>query len=321
MREIEHGIIIVAIGAKESKPTEYLYGENEKIITQLEFERWLFNEKSKKENTKSVVIIQCVGSREDEHPYCSKVCCSGAIKNALKFKEKYPDGNLFILYRDVRTYGTKEKYYREARDNGVIFVRYDKECKPDVKSDGNLLKVKIKDHILNRELELTPDLLVLSACMIPSESAKDIASMLKVSLNTEGFFLEAHMKLRPVDFAAEGIFMAGTCHSPKFIDETISQASAAVSRACTIISKDTYEAEAAIASVNEDICAGCGICSRVCSYGAIEIVTEGEKLKAQVTDALCKGCGSCASACPSGAMEQKGFMSKQLRAMVGAALE
>ncbi|MFX0200111.1 MAG: CoB--CoM heterodisulfide reductase iron-sulfur subunit A family protein, partial [Candidatus Hodarchaeota archaeon] len=331
IREIEHGIIIVATGAQESVPKEYLYGKDKRVVTQLEFEKWLSNEKSAEksetQHPKSIVMIQCVGSREEDNPYCSRVCCTGAIKNAMRLKEKHPEANVFILYRDVRTYGAKEKYYREARDKGVIFIRYDKDHKPEVqfkdniRSKDNRLIVKIKDPILDRDLELETDLLVLSACMVPSEGTQELAKMLKVPLNTDGFFLEAHMKLRPVDFATEGIFMAGTCHAPKFIDETISQASAAVSRACTIISKDTYEAEAAIASVNDEICAGCGICKAVCSYGAIEIISEGQKHKAQVTDAVCKGCGSCVAACPSGAMEQKGFKSKQLLAMVDAALE
>jgi heterodisulfide reductase subunit A len=333
--EIEHGIIIVATGAKESVPTEYFYDKDKRVITQLEFEKRLFEEKSDEEsetqNPKSIVMIQCVGSRETAHPYCSRVCCTGAIKNALRLKKKHPEVNVFILYRDVRTYGAREKYYREARDKGIIFIRYDKDHKPEIRYDkdhksdiqsmDNSLIVKIKDAILDRDLLLETDLLVLSACMTPGEDTQDLARMLKVPLNTDGFFLEAHMKLRPVDFATEGVFMAGTCHSPKFIDESISQSIAAVSRACTIISKDTYEAEAAIASVNEDICAGCGICKVVCSYGAIDIVKEGEKHKVKVTDAICKGCGSCVAACPSGAMEQKGFKSGQLLAMVDAALE
>jgi len=323
VREIEHGVIIVATGAQESVPREYAYGEDGRVMTLLEFEKWLYSEESeiKHQNPKSVVMIQCVGSREADHPYCSRVCCTGAIKNALSLKEKHSDADVFILYRDVRTYGTKEKYYREARDKGIIFVRYNQDQKPEVRSGKDGLIVKVKDPILDRDLELETDLLVLSSCVIPTQGADELASMLKVPLNTDGFFLEAHMKLRPVDFATEGVFMAGTCHAPKFIDETISQASAAVSRACTILSKNTYQAEAAIACVNEDICSGCGICKTVCSYNAIEIVTEGEKSKAQVTDALCKGCGACAAACPSGAMEQKGFKSTQLLAMVDAALE
>jgi heterodisulfide reductase subunit A len=321
VNEIEHGIIIVATGAQESIPKEHTYGKNKRVMTLLEFEKWLSSEESESKNPESMVMIQCVGSREADHPYCSRVCCTGAIKNALRLKEKHPDADVFILYRDVRTYGTKEKYYREARDKGIIFVRYDGDRKPEVRSDKNGLIVKVKDPILDRDLELEAGLLVLSSCMIPSEGIEALAMMLKVPLNTDGFFLEAHMKLRPVDFATEGIFMAGTCHAPKFIDETIAQASAAVSRACTILSKNTYQAEAAIACVNEDICSGCGICKTVCSYNAIEIVTEGEKSKAKVTDALCKGCGACAAACPSGAMEQKGFKSAQLLAMVDAALE
>ncbi len=346
--EIEHGVVIVATGAEQSKPKEYLYGEDEKVITQLELEKRLSvigerlaqakGQKPKPENRlpNTVVMIQCVGSRENEHPYCSRVCCQEAIKNALKLKELNPKANIYILYRDVRTYGFYEEYYQKARDNGVIFIRYEKEEKPVVTrlsvSGGRLspntehrtpntdLIVKVKDPILGAELVIEPDLVVLSPAIVPRVDASEISQMLKVPLNEDRFFLEAHVKLRPVDFATEGIFLAGLAHSPKTIDESISQAKAAAGRACTIISKDKYEAEATTSHVNEDICAGCGVCVSVCSYDAPELITRDGKVVSYVNSALCKGCGNCAGACPSGAIEHLGFKARQTLTMIETAL-
>ncbi len=231
-----------------------------------------------------------------------------------------PELSIYILYRDVRTYGFLEEYYQKARDNGILFIRYEKEEKPIVKKNGNGLRVKVQDFILGAHLIIEPDLVVLSPAIVPRKDAFDISQMLKVPLNEDGFFLEAHVKLRPVDFATEGVFLAGLAHSPKTIDESISQAKAASARACTIISKDKYEAEAIIASVNEDICSGCGVCESLCSYGAPEIVIKDGRRVSQVNKALCKGCGSCVSACPSGAMQQLGFKSQQTLTMMNAAL-
>ncbi|MBA7598210.1 NAD(P)H-quinone oxidoreductase subunit I, chloroplastic [subsurface metagenome] len=323
--ELEHGIIIVAIGGKEYQPTEYLYGKHDRVISQLELEKRIATLNPELSTLNSIVMIQCVGSRDDSHPYCSRTCCSQAIKNALKLKEINPNANIYILYRDVRTYGFREDYYREAREAGVTFIRYDEYNKPEIIPQAESLKVSLKDPLLNYQLILDAELLILSLGTVPQPDCGEVAEMLKIPLNEDKFFLEAHVKLRPVDFATEGIFLAGMAHSPKFIDETIAQANAAVSRACTIISKDKYLAEPTIAEVNEDICDGCGICEPVCEYGAIEIVTEEkegrEMKKVKLTEALCKGCGTCIAACPSGAMEQKGFKSEQLVAMVDAALE
>lgn len=322
--KLEHGVIIVATGAKESTPKEYLYGEDDRVITQLELEEKIARGELGKPAT--VAMIQCVGSRDDERPYCSRVCCADAIKNALKIKEQSPDTDIYILYRDIRTYGFKELYYEEARRKGIKFIRYEKDEKPAVSKDAKGLKVEVIDPVLKRGLRIRPDYLILSAAIEPRIAEnEELAKMLKVPLNDEKFFLEAHVKLRPVDFATEGVFLTGMAHNPKSIEETIAQASAAAARACTIISKDKYIAEAAIAAVNEDVCDGCGICEPVCEYGAIEIITEsvnGKELKkAKVTEALCKGCGGCVAACPSGAMEQKGFKSEQVLAMIDAALE
>jgi heterodisulfide reductase subunit A-like polyferredoxin len=324
--KLEHGVIIVATGAKESTPKEYLYGEDDKVVTQLEFEKKIAGGEIEKKKPKTVAMIQCVGSRDEERPYCSRVCCADAIKNALKITEQSPETDIYILYRDIRTYGFKEIHYEEARRKGIKFIRYDKDDKPKVSKDNKGLKIEIVDPILQKGLRIRPDYLVLSAAIEPRiKENEELSKLLKIPLNDEKFFLEAHVKLRPVDFPTEGVFLAGMAHNPKSIEETIAQAGAAAARACTIISKDKYEAEAAIAVVNEDVCDGCGICEPVCEYGAIEIITEtvdGKELKkAKVTEALCKGCGGCVAACPSGAMEQKGFKSNQVLAMIDAALE
>ena len=342
--EIEHGIAVVATGAEESRPKEYLYGEDERVITQLELEKKLvevediLETKGKKPiseigKLKSVVMIQCVGSRDDERSYCSRVCCQEAIKNALKLRKLNPKTNIYILYRDIRTYGFYEEYYQNARQEGIIFIRYEKEEKPIVekseiqnpksekeKATKDGLSVKVKDHILEKQLVINPDLVVLAPAIVPRADALDISQMLKVPLNEDRFFLEAHVKLRPVDFATEGLFLAGLAHSPKTIDETISQAKAAAGRACTILSKDKYVAEATISSVNEDICAGCGICVSVCPYDAPELIAKEGRVVSHVNEALCKGCGSCACACPSGAIEHLGFKTRQTLTMLEAAL-
>ena len=317
--ELQHGIIVVATGAQESIPKEYLYGEDERIITQLGLEKQIAEDKNF--DKKTIVMIQCVGSRNDEHLYCSRVCCSDAIKNALKLKEKNTDAEVFILYRDMRTYGFREFFYEKAREKGIIFIRYDIEEKPQVKKGEKGLEVVVREHILDEELLIHADLVVLSPAIVPRPENIELAKQLKVPLNEDDFFLEAHVKLRPVDFATEGIFLAGMAHSPKSIDESISQAYAAASRACTIISKKEYITEATIAAVNEDLCSGCRMCEILCEYNAIEIIDNPnypERKIAKVNEALCKGCGLCSGACPSGAMEQKGFKSRQIMAMIDA---
>lgn len=322
-KTIEHGVIIVATGAQPYKPKEYLYGKDKRVVTQLELEGMIAKGEINYDSIKSLVMIQCVGSRNNEHPWCSRICCSNAIKNARKLLSRKPELQLFILNKDIRTYGFREKWYNEVRDAGGIFLRYTDDKEPEVKKKGNGLVVKTYDQILEKEIEIPADLVVLSTGIVPPKENEELSKMLKVPLNEEGFFLEAHVKLRPVDFATEGIFLAGFAHSPKFIDETIVQAKAAAGRAMTIISKPKYKAQPTIAAVNEDICDGCGICEPVCEYSAIEIVAEKdnpENKKAVVNEALCKGCGACIAACPSGAMEQKGFTSQQIYAMIEAAL-
>ena len=320
--EIKHGVIVVATGGAESKPTEYGYGPGGTVLTQLELEDRLYK-RHPLDGVETVVMIQCVGSREPDHMYCSRTCCATAVKNALKIKELSPDTEVYVLYRDMRTYGLAEAHYRAARDKGVVFVRYELDAKPVV-SGTSQLTVRVREPMLDRQLELHPDLLVLSSRIDPTAGAEDLGQMLKVPLNADNFFLEAHVKLRPVEFATEGIFVAGLAHGPKTTAETVAQAQAAAAKACTVLSKDQYEAEPTIAALNEDLCDGCGICVPVCEYNALEIIdrpggAEGEQI-VRINEAMCKGCGGCVAACPSGAMEQKGFKNNQMLAMIEAAL-
>jgi len=336
---LEHGVVIVATGGQEYRPTEYLYGEHPRVVTQSELEAmlaggsnelWVMSNNEETSNSSlitrpSVVMIQCVGSRNGEHPYCSRTCCGEAIKNALKIKEVSPDADVFVLYRDVRTYGFKEDFYREAREHGVIFVSYEEDRKPEVvreNVDGKeVLKVRVWDSATGEELVIDADLLALSVAIVPSSGNRVLAQMLKIPLNDDGFFLEAHVKLRPVDFATEGVFVCGLAHSPKFMDETIAQASAAVSRACTVLTKEKIEAEGIIARVDIARCSACGLCELVCAYKAVEVRLVDERrgiMAAQVNEALCKGCGACAAGCRSGAIDLQGFTDAQIVAAINA---
>jgi heterodisulfide reductase subunit A len=261
-------------------------------------------------------MIQCVGSRDEERPYCSRVCCSNAIKNAIKFKETNPKASVYILFRDIRTYGLREKYYRIAREKGVKFIRYDKDEKPYVTENGNGVTVEVKDRILGKTLIMNPDLLVLSTGIVPNPENKVLSQLLKVPLDSDGFFLEAHVKLRPVDFATDGVFVCGLSHYPKDISETIAQARAAAGRAATILNKDSIEAEGKVSSIREERCSGCGACVEVCAYNAIEIDTN--RRIAVVNDALCKGCGACAATCRSSAIDLRGFRNEQILCALNA---
>jgi heterodisulfide reductase subunit A len=323
-RKLKHGVVIVATGAQEYQPTEYLYGKDKRVITQRELEERLSGYQTIRQSDdktiglfdyKTIVMIQCVGSRDNNHPYCSRRCCSQAIKNALKIQKTNPKTRIYVLYRDVRTYGFKENFYTAARENGVIFIRFDDEKGPVLQNSNGSLELSIFDPVLQENISIHPDLVVLSTGIVPEDN-KETAKMLKVPLNSDGYFLEAHVKLRPVDFATEGIFVAGLAHSPKFINETIAQAEASAARASTILANNKYYAEATVSHVYEDICVGCGLCSSLCPYEAIEIITEDGKRRSKVNEALCKGCGTCVAACPSGAMDQYGFTKKQIMAMI-----
>jgi heterodisulfide reductase subunit A len=315
---IEHGVVIVATGAVEYTPKEYLYGEDPRVMTQHELE-----EKIAKGglNVQKVVMIQCVGARNEERPNCARICCGQAVKNALKIKELNPEADVYILYKDVRTYGFMEEYYREAAAKGVLFINYADERKPRVVNEGGQLKVTFWEPVLKQEVQMEPDIVVLSAATIPNPDNKKIAEMLKVPLTKDGFFLEAHMKLRPVDFQTDGVFLCGMAHSPKFIEESISQACAAAARAATILSKKALEMEGIVASVDEDLCSGCRICEYLCPYSAIEMIEKEGKTVAHVIEALCKGCGVCGTACPTKAITLGHFTTEEILAQVRAALK
>ncbi|MEM2321524.1 MAG: CoB--CoM heterodisulfide reductase iron-sulfur subunit A family protein [Candidatus Bathyarchaeia archaeon] len=317
VKEIEHGVIIVATGAMEYKPEEYLYGVDQRVITQRELEekihKGLFN-------AKSVAMIQCVGARNEENPNCSRICCSEAIKNALKIKKISPETEVYVLYKDVRSYGFKEEYYHEALKKGVVFINYNDSQKPSVAKEGDRIKLVFWEPVLQQEIEIYPDLVVLSAAVVPNPDNKKVAEMLKVPLTKDGFFLEAHMKLRPVDFQTEGIFLCGLAHGPKSIDECVSQACAAAARAATILSKKVLEMEGIIATVNEDLCGGCRICEALCSFGAVEMREKEGRLVAHIIEALCKGCGTCGSACPTKAISPQHFTTEQILSQVRAIL-
>jgi heterodisulfide reductase subunit A len=301
------GAIIVATGGAEYKPKEYLYGQNDSVFTQMEFEKKLAAGES---DFKKIVMIQCVGSRNKERPYCSRVCCTHAVKNALKLKELNPDSEIVVLFKDMRTYGFKEDYYADASEAGVKFIRYDDENKPEVeaKSDGKL-KVAFVDPVLGENLAMEPDALVLSAAIIPNPDNKKLSQMLKAQLSRDKFFLEAHMKLRPVDFSTEGMFLCGLAHSPKFINESIYQSSASVSRACTIISKEFLEVGGAISVVEEGKCIACLTCVRTCPYFVPVINDQGV---AQIDVATCQGCGICAAECPVKAIQLEHYTDSQI---------
>ena len=317
-KEVEHGIVIVATGAVEYKPTEYVYGKDPRVLTQHEIEEKIA---SGNFNAKKVVMIQCVGARTKERPNCARICCGQAIKNALKIKEVNPETDVYILYKDVRSYGFKEDYYRQAAEKGVLFINYDDERKPQVTNENGRLRVRFWEPVIKETVEIEPDAVVLSAATIPNPDNKRISEMLKVPLAKGGFFLEAHMKLRPVDFQTDGVFLCGMAHSPKFIDETISQACAAAARAATILSKETLEMEGIIANVDEDLCSGCRICESLCPYSAIEMKEQAEEKRvAHVIEALCKGCGVCGTACPTKALKLGHFTTEEIMAQVEAAL-
>ncbi len=320
-RTLEHGAVVVATGALENKPEEYLYGADERVLTHLELDDALRigGEKIKKAGT--AVFIQCVGSREPQRPYCSKVCCTHSIKSAIELKEMNPDMDIYVLYRDIRTYGQREELYREARAKGVIFIRYDLERKPIVTKEGEGLSVIVRDHILGRDIRIIPDLVVLASAIVPRDNA-ELAQMFKLSVNEDGFFMEAHAKLRPVEFASDGLFLAGMAHYPKPIEESIAQAQAAASRASVVLAKETLTVEGVVSHVEEHYCLGCGICVEVCPFGAPSLVErEGGRIVSHIEAALCKGCGACAAACPTGAAVNYHYDDQEVMTMVEAALD
>jgi heterodisulfide reductase subunit A-like polyferredoxin len=316
-KEYEHGVVIVAVGAKESTPSEYLYGQDSRVITQKELEENIARQWEEINRFRDIVMIQCVGSRTPERPNCSRICCSVAIKNALRIKQKNPDAKVTILYRDIRTYGLLERYYTQAREKGVEFIQYELESKPDLKVEQGRLQLKVKDRIVGEEIALQPDLVVLASAITPYEN-EALAKMLKVPLTADGFFLEAHMKLRPVDFATDGIFLAGLAHFPKTISESISQADAAVARATAAIAKGYVSVLPTISEVDQTRCVGCGLCELLCPFSAIRVIETEKGSKAETIAASCKGCGICASSCPQKAATVLHFSDEELAAQIDA---
>jgi len=317
--EVKHGAAVIAIGGHSYKPKEYLYKENPRVLLNLEMDQALREQNPLVTGARSAVFIQCVGSREPERPYCSRICCTHSVESALRLKALNPDMDVYILYRDLRTYGLRETLYKEARAQGVMFIRFDLENKPRVEqtADGGL-KVTVKDNILGIPLIITPDVLTLASAIIVKDQEK-LAKLFKVPLNNDGFFLEAHMKLRPVDFATDGVFVAGLAHYPKPMDEAIAQAKAAAARAAVVLAQDAIRAGGVVAQVDPATCSGCQACVGVCPFGAINY-QEPEDV-CQVNQALCKGCGTCAANCPSECITLFGFSHQQIYAQVDEALE
>jgi len=316
--EIPHGAAIIAIGGHSYKPQEYFYGQNPRVMLSLEMDMALREKNPLVTDAQSAVFIQCVGSRIPERPYCSRVCCTHSVENALQLKELNPDMDVFILYRDMRTYGTRENLYKEAREKGVMFIRFSVDDVPKVEqtADGRLT-VTVRDHVLGRPVTLEADILGLASAIIVKDQL-DLAQLFKVPLTNDGFFLEAHMKLRPVDFATDGVFVAGLAHYPKPMDESIAQAKAAAARAAVVLSQESIRAGGVVAEVDASTCVGCQACVGVCPFGAITFL-EDQKV-CEVNQALCKGCGTCAANCPSECITLFGFSHKQLYTQVDEAL-
>jgi len=318
---LDIGTIVVATGATILEPVGmYGYGKHENVITQLQLERLLKEGQLKK--PEKVVMIQCVGSREEKgRTYCSRVCCMTALKNAMLIRELYPETDVYLLYRDLQTYGHHyEHHHREAQEKGIRFIKYVLEKPPEVSAGKNgKLEVNVYHALLGEPIKIESDLVVLSTPLIQHEDAKELSKMLKVPLGSDGFFFEAHVKLRPIEFATDGIFVCGTAHSPKDTAESVSQAFGVASRAAIPMALKRLRTEAVTALVDEDLCSGCRICEAVCEYSAIEMQEKEGKLTSKVLEALCKGCGTCGASCPTGAITMRHFTDNQLIAQVRAA--
>jgi heterodisulfide reductase subunit A-like polyferredoxin len=338
-RLIEHGVTLVTTGGQEYRGKAYGLGGDPRVITQSDLERLLATSNEQRaageiespiSHLQSLVMLQCVGPWDDEVDgadfYCSRICCSIAAKNALRIKEQNPSCQVFVLYnRDIRTYGFQERLYTQAREAGVIFLRYQEGTRPQLDHNGRLL-VTVQDEVLGQPVALNPDLLVLSEAIIPAEGSKELAELLKFSCTLEGFFLEAHVKLQPVDFPAEGIFLAGMAHYPKLLDETIAQAGAAAARAASILSKDQLEVGGVVAVVEPTKCTACLTCVRICPFGAVQINPEltgvgGIDGAAEITAAACRGCGLCPAECPAKAIQLQHFTDDQVLAKEEALFE
>jgi len=322
VKEIKHGVTVISVGAELLETDEYLYGKESGVVNQLELEEMIEKGDERFKNARNIVMIQCVGSREDKRNYCSRICCTESVKNALKIKERDCRKNVYILFRDMRTYSFNEDYYREAAGKGIRFIRYEPESKPSVEvalEEGRrILRVKVLDQIMHKILEIDADLISLAVAVVPNRESWELSKMFKVVLNPDGFFQEAHVKLRPVDFAAEGVFLCGMAHYPKHLTETINQAQGAAGRALTILSQDTITASGSVCEVNEEKCVACKACIEACAYGAIELRETKEGKRAWVNSVLCKGDGLCNSKCPTGAIVLKHYTDEQLLSQMSA---
>jgi heterodisulfide reductase subunit A len=331
---LEHGTIVVATGGHEVTPTEYLYGQDPRVVTQRQLEEMLVDWETSKLVTgkpaegahadqstslpttnlpNTIVMIQCVGSREPERPYCSRVCCTKAVANALKIKEQNPEANVFVLYREMRTHGFREDAYRQARDEGVIFLRYELPAKPEVSADEEGLTVRLTEPITGEEITLRADVVALSVGIEPNDN-RSLANVLDVPLDANGFFQEEYAKMRPLDFSRRGIFVCGLAHSPCAADETILQAQGAAMRAAALLAQKRLEAPAFAVQVNTRLCSACGLCVEICPFGARVLEPGGHY--AEVIEVLCQGCGACAVACPNKATQQQGSVARQVYGML-----
>jgi heterodisulfide reductase subunit A len=315
--EIEHGVVVVATGGSEYKGNVFLYGQDPGVVTQLELEERLTKDIDAARSLRQVVMVQCVNPPEQEILYCSRTCCTNTLKNAIRIKQINPDCQVFVLYKDLITYGFREEHYTEARQRGVIFLRYDEGDTPQVQVKDGKLEVQVKDVILGQPLTFSPDLLALSMAIMPGESNAELAKILEVPLSSEGFFMEDNLKLRPMDFTREGIFLAGLAHYPKFIEETISQALATAGRAMTYLSKERLEVGGTIAVVDQAKCVGCLTCVRVCPFSIPFIDPDALGVgsivgAASIEPSLCTGCGTCTSECPADAIQLRHYRDDQL---------
>ncbi len=322
--EIKHGAAVVAIGADLYTPTEYLYGEDDRVTTNLELEERITKGDEKIINAQSLVMIQCVGCRNEDRNYCSRICCSQSVKNALKLKEINPGMDIYVLFRDMRTYGFNEDYYREASEKDVKFIRYEPQDQPQVEAGESdegrpVLKVEVTDFVLGKKLMLDADIVSLAAAVIPSAATKEIAGLFKVTLSPDGFFKEAHVKLKPVDFGTDGVYLCGLAHYPKFIQETINQSYGAAGRVLTLLSHDTVVASGSVARVDEKKCMGCGACVSACTYGVLELRDTKKGKKATVNPVLCKGDGLCNTKCPTGAIQLLHYTDEEMLSEIDAA--
>jgi heterodisulfide reductase subunit A len=321
--EIKHGATVIAVGADIYKPTEYLYGEDDRVLTNLELEERIVQREKSLLNSRSLVMIQCVGCRQEDRDYCARICCNQSIKNALKLKQINPRMDITILFRDIRSYGFAEDYYRKAANNDIKFVRFEPEAKPRIEAveeEGRpVLRVTLPDYILGRKLALDADYVALAAAVIPPVGNREISQLFKVSLGPDDFFKEAHVKLKPVEFGTEGVYLCGLAHYPKHIPEAINQAYGAASRALTLLSHDIVTVSGSVCEVDEKKCMSCGACISACTYNAIEFRKTRQGNKAMVNPVLCKGDGLCNAKCPTGAIFLKHFTDEDLLNQIDAA--